>query len=338
MVVRGADAVAHQRQEVRGGAMTTAEEVRAESDSTGTVLYIPEIPEGAGTYEAADLYARAGWFLAPVSPTDYKNPGSVLGKAWQTKTFRDPESVGAYFIGTNYGIALHVGRSGAIAYDVDHFDQLPDLLRIAFGRDMPPMQSTRIGDATKRGHYVFAAPPGRNISNSKGRLKGAWGEVRGRNGVIIVEPSVHAKASEGGRYKWERTGPLPRLPPELSDAHDDATDSADAATDAEVDAFLAKHTTPTDEWLLNSRLKGLEEKYTAGESRHETTVPYTSGAIVEASLGYYPAKVAADKLRVLFVTAMTKTRPARPGEAAVRVITKKEADAEFNGILSGAIG
>src|SRR3954453_15788186 len=98
-----ADAVAHQRQEVRRGVMTTAEEVRAESDSTGTVLYIPEIPDGAGTYEAADLYARAGWFLAPVSHTDYKNPESVLGKAWQTKTFRDPESVGAYFIGTNYG-------------------------------------------------------------------------------------------------------------------------------------------------------------------------------------------------------------------------------------------
>src|SRR5690606_32883006 len=88
----------------------------------------------------------------------------------------------------------------------------------------------------------FLAPPGRRLGNSAGKLAGGWGEVRGRNGIIVVAPSEHAKESEGGRYEWVRTGPLLELPPALADMLPDAADAADAATDTEIRAFLERHT------------------------------------------------------------------------------------------------
>jgi hypothetical protein len=63
--------------------------------------------------------------------------------------------------------------------------------------DTAPFQSTR-PDVPRRGHYVFAMPPGRTIGNPPF----GWGEVRGLNGVIIAEPTVHPEG--GGCYRWAR--------------------------------------------------------------------------------------------------------------------------------------
>ena len=72
------------------------------------------------------------------------------------------------------------------------------------------MQTTRDGDK-RRGHYLYAQPGERTVGNGTGRLGKTWGEVRGRNGVIIVAPSVHEKAQTGGLYTWQQTGPVPGL-------------------------------------------------------------------------------------------------------------------------------
>jgi len=58
-------------------------------------------------------------------------------------------------------------------------------------------------------------PAGAVLGNARGQLSGRWGDVRGRNGIIVVEPTQHAKAEEGGRYCWLRTGTLPELEPLL---------------------------------------------------------------------------------------------------------------------------
>ena len=51
-----------------------------------------------------------------------------------------------------------------------------------------------------RAHYIFRIPTGRTIGNGVGQLGGGWGDVRGANGVIMAEPSVHA---DGGCYEWD---------------------------------------------------------------------------------------------------------------------------------------
>src|SRR6478736_204142 len=79
-------------------------------------IRIPHLSEDVDTLTAALKYAEAGWFVLPVKP-ETKNAGSVLGKGWHTKSSRDPKQIAAWFAATDYQIALHVGRSGAIAFD-----------------------------------------------------------------------------------------------------------------------------------------------------------------------------------------------------------------------------
>jgi hypothetical protein len=172
-----------------------------------TGLTVPDVT-GMDTLKAAFAYAEGGWYQAPVR-RGTKNPGSVLGGGWQHQTSRDPEQLVARHAGTDHGIALHIGRSGGITFDTDHPENMPSILVQAIGDLRPPFQSSR-PDQPGRGHAVFACPPGRMFSNSTGRLGKGRGEVRGANGVIIAEPTHHP---DGGLYRWERTGPVPELPP-----------------------------------------------------------------------------------------------------------------------------
>jgi len=167
------------------------------SQYTHSGLHVPELAPDADMLTAALAYADAGWYLLPVQ-RGTKHPGSVVGDRWQHQSSRDPEQIVAWFAGTDYGIALHCGRSGAVVFDVDDPDKLPDVLRKHL--DGAPYQSTRRG-VPGRGHYVFVQPPGRTIGNGTGRLGDGWGEVRGRNAVIIAQPSQHA---DGGQYRWVR--------------------------------------------------------------------------------------------------------------------------------------
>jgi hypothetical protein len=102
-----------------------------------------------------------------------------------------------------------MGRSGALAIDVANPDKLHSAIQQAISQYNPPYQSTR-PDTPSRGHYVFAMPEGRRLSNSLGELGNGWGEIPGLNGVIIVVPSDHKERD--GRYEWQQTGPVPTLP------------------------------------------------------------------------------------------------------------------------------
>jgi hypothetical protein len=160
-------------------------------------LHVPEIDHDADTLTAALAYAAAGWYVLPVK-RGTKKPGSIVGDCWQAKSSRDPKVISAWFARTDHDIALHCGRSGAVVFDVDNPDEVPDVLRKHLRS--APFQSTR-PDAPRRGHYLFLQPPGRTLGNGTGRLGGAWGEIRGLNGVIMAQPSHHA---HGGEYRWVR--------------------------------------------------------------------------------------------------------------------------------------
>jgi hypothetical protein len=161
-------------------------------------LSIPYLPDGIDMLSAALAYAACGWYVLPVRRGS-KHPGSVVGEHWQDKSSRDPKVIAGWFAGTDYELVLHVGRSGAVALDVDDPGVLPEVVRKHLAT--APYQSTR-PNVAGRGHYVFLMPPGRTLGNGWGRLPKGWGEVRGRNGVIKVFPSSHA---DGGEYRWERT-------------------------------------------------------------------------------------------------------------------------------------
>jgi hypothetical protein len=289
-------------------------------------LSIPSIDDDADALTAALAYIAAGLYVLPVKRVT-KDPGSVVGKGWQHKSSRDAEQVVAWFAGTDHGIALHVGRSGAVVFDVDRPDAVPAAL--AEHLASAPYQSTR-ADTPGRGHYVFAQPAGRVIGNSVGRLGGEWGDVRGTNGVIIVAPSIHPS---GGEYRWQRDGFVPILPHTLAELLPDATArDTDAATDAQVAEFLDAHTDATRPGLLGATIVRFREQVNRGRSRHETALSVAAWAMEEARAGLYDARAADEKLCSEFVTAMAEPRDGgrQLGAAAAR--------REWAGIRAWAIG
>ena len=287
-------------------------------------LSIPEL-DGADTLTVALALAACGIYVGP-SLRGEKYIGSVLGKDWQYKTSRDPKVITGWFAGTDYDLCIHCGRSGLVVLDVDRPGEVPADWQPHL--DKAPYQPTR-PDTPRRGHYIFAMPPGRMIGNPVF----PWGEVRGLNGLIVVFPSHHV---DGGRYgPWLRTGVVPVLHDVIAKTMPDATDAEDAATDAQVDAFLAAHTAATRPEVLDGLTKALKNKFAAKLSRHGSTVPVLVGALKESRAGYYPAMAAYDAIRPMFLNEVSKPptskhqNPARTGKTAAN---------EFYGILAWAVG
>jgi len=237
---------------------------------------------------AALAYAAAGFYVLPIDRTA-KHAGSVLGKGWPAKSSRDPKVLAAWFAGTDHGLALHAGRSGAVVLDVDTPEQLPPVLAEVFAATAPPFQSTRVAEPG-RGHYLFQVPEGRNIGNSLGRVPAGWGDIRGRNGIIVVEPTVHSKAEQGGCYRWQTTGTIPMLPDTIAALLPDAMSADDAATDAEVTAFLNTYTEGSRPERLAPIVARYKNRVGAGASRHETLVACLTWACKEVLAGYVPAR------------------------------------------------
>lgn len=201
-------------------------------------LHVPEIPDGTSTLDAALLYAAAGWRVLPINQRG-KHAGSVVGKDWPEKSSREPDQLAEWFDGTDHAIALHVGRSGAVVFDVDEPANVPTILADALEEAQTiPYQSTRENEPG-RGHYVFAMPRGRCLGNSRGTLGSGWGDVRGWNGIIVVAPSRHQ--TEGARYRWEQCGELPEMTDPLVRALLETKPHASGGSSpsSRVDAILA---------------------------------------------------------------------------------------------------
>ncbi len=291
------------------------------------VRMFPKIGEGDDVCRAAFAYAAAGIYVLPIDART-KNPGSVLGSGWPSKSSRDPQEIGLWFAGTNYGLALHLGPSDLVAFDVDHPVQLPPVLRNLFAETNPPFQSTREGEPD-RGHYIFQQPRGRCLGNSLGKLPAGWGEVRGGNGVIVVEPTPHSKANDGGRYRWEVAGQIPVLPDAIADLLPDAMSTDEAATDAEVQNFLSTHTEGRAPGRLRPIVKRYQTSVGAGASRHDTLVASLTWGCKEVLAGNISARRMTFELEAVHLTALADSH--HPNGAA-------PSRRDFNDALRWALG
>lgn len=284
-----------------------------------TQLRIPSLPDDV--LGAALAYAAAGWYVLPIDRTD-KNAGSVLGNGWPAKSSRDPDVIASWFAGTDHGLALHMGRSGAVAFDVDHPDALPDELADLFRP--APFQSTRLTEPN-RGHSVFACPTGRSFRNSGRKIGTAWGDIRGRNGIIVVEPTAHSKP--GGRYLWTSSGVLPILPESLAErlVEHGGTDE-DAATDVEVKLWMAAH--PIG--MRPGRLRPILDRYAteSSGSRHGALTGCLVWLCKEVNAGYLAAPDALRQLNSAHTAAL-----ADPGHRNHADPKRKD----FRGVLAWAV-
>ena len=263
--------------------------------------------------EAALAWAENGFYVLPIDPKT-KHAGSVVGVGWPGKSSRDPKQIDSWFRpGTNYGIAVHLGKSGAIAFDVDDPSQIPNRLREWVILENVPFQSTRTNDPL-RGHYIFATPEGSNYGNSKGLLKGAWGEVRGKNGIVVVSPTPHSKQAEGGQYVWKRTGIVPLLPYALQRLLPEARYQSVQCIDmTEARNFFTKHTNDECGQLLETRLADGKSWFLRG-SRHDACRDLLLVCMIDARAGLYGAKAAVESIANLFVSIKPQDEWSSPRE------------------------
>ena len=283
------------------------------SESPKVDLCVPEISDLTDLLEAALTYADAGWYVLPID-RDSKNAGSIVGKGWPEKSSKEHRQLEVWFRGqTTLGIALHIGKSGAIAFDVDNPSLVPYRLREWMLHKAVAFQSTRDNDPL-RGHYLFAIQNGRNYGNSTGSLGKGWGEIRGRNGIIVVSPTRHSKSSEGGQYVWKRTGVLPYLPFELeSKLPKNSLPSLSSANLAHTEEFLASYQEGVCIEVLEQRLIAYSGNFLIG-SRHNAARDLLTLCLREAMAGLYPAKLVVEEVAHLFSTFKPESEWSSPQE------------------------
>lgn len=271
-------------------------------------------------------YSEAGLYILPIQPGT-KHPGSVVGSGWPELSSNNTKQIEEWFTDTSYGIALHAGRSGLIIFDVDHPDSMPQVLVDAIAEYQPPIQESRPG----RAHYLFTQPVGRMLGNSAGALARGWGEVRGKNGVIIVSPTIHP---EGFQYQWLHTGPCPHVPPSIAQHIAEAGPYSRAVNSIDVDKFLEEFNLEKKPHLLKNVTRRYTDKVLLKTfSRHEAMLDHLCWAFQEAKAGFYPAKTAYKKLLEVFLDSL---RDDESGSG--RKIDAWQAEKEFQGLVKWAIG
>lgn len=276
-------------------------------------LVVPNIEANCNMLESALAWAENGFYVIPIDPKT-KHAGSVVGVGWPDKSSRDRQQIKKWFQpGTTYGLAIHLGKSGAIAFDVDDPSQIPNRLREWIMLENVPFQSTRTNDPL-RGHYIFATPEGSNYGNSKGLLKGAWGEVRGKNGIVVASPTPHSKHAEGGQYVWKRTGIVPLLPYALQRLLPEARyQSVQSIEFAEADIFFANHAKDDCAQLLETRLVDSKSWFLGG-SRHDACRNLLLVCMKDARAGLCNAKTSVEAIANLFVSIKPQDEWSSPRE------------------------
>ncbi|BCP05627.1 bifunctional DNA primase/polymerase [Mycobacterium paraintracellulare] len=287
-----------------------------------TPVSVPDV-SGLTLIDAALAYAHAGLAILPIN--DPKNPGSIVGKGWPQQSTKDVDVVEYFWdLNPDAGIAIHTGKSGLVAFDLD-IDVIPaELNWLKEGL----FQHTRLGG--ERGHYVFASDE-TFISGKLALADGTTvGEVRSGNTVIIAEPSPHAKADAGGLYHWTTTGVVPALPQiarqyvrVLGTAKAGVWKNGFEATDELVLEALK-------DWADNSRPKALAGQVNKIRSAHTGTRDTTRDVLRvvagEARIGFYPLTTAVESVREAMIASYEKR-----GE-------DKFSDVEFGRLVKNGVG
>ncbi|WP_308213366.1 bifunctional DNA primase/polymerase [Mycobacteroides abscessus] len=266
----------------------TRRKTSSAATQTASARSLPDVT-GLSMVDAARAYGSAGLAVLPVNPARPKNPGSYVGKGWPDKSSSDAEQITQWWQRwPNASIALHTGKSGLVAFDLD-IDVLPD--ELAWMRD-GLFQATRT--CGERGHYVFATAD-TFVSGHLALTNGTVvGEVRSGNSVIVAAPSPHHKAkAEGGQYRWHRPGAIPALPvaahtylrtsaQRLSAQHQGA---AELITDETVRQFLADTTENDRPKALASLTRKVSAARAGTRDEVRNALRIAAG---EARIGLYP--------------------------------------------------
>ncbi len=305
-------------------------------NSQNSAVAAPTIPDigcisPGDTAMAACLYIHAGLYVLPVAFG--KHPGSILGSGWPERSSRESTTVcGWYAKHPDAGIAIHTGKSGLVAFDLDlDADTLPDELTwLKAGL----FQSSRRGIGA-RGHYVFASDETFCSSDLKLADGTVVGDIRSGNTVIMVEPSPHPLADQGGEYRW-RTSDLGQPPPPLPDearaylrplgtrAVSSGWSGSFEAGDDLVSEALA-------DWTADNRPKALGNltnhiRNASGGTRNATRDDLRIAAC-ESLIGFYPFQVAVDEIRAAMIESYEKR-----GEP------EKFSDFEFGRLVKNGVG
>jgi hypothetical protein len=231
---------------------------------------------------------------------------------WDESSTRDPEQIRRWWAASpDYNIALHAGRSGAIIFDAD-IDDLAVIERdgrsdmAAALRGAGAIHNTR--REGERSHYLFAMASGEMFGNSAGAF-GRYGEVRGKNGYVVVAPSVHPDAeTKGGHYNWRQVGSLTPLPDVLRACLSEAAESAAPLTDNEFEQFLDTHTgigcgRDGCGKAVAGQVRWFNDRVAEGGSRHEAMRDVLPWAFSESMAGCYSAREAFGTLHSAFAEA-----------------------------------
>lgn len=271
--------------------------------------------------DVAARLAKHGLYVGPLKPST-KNPGSRLGKGWQEKTSNDPKQVREWFREhPDDGLFLHVGRSGLIVFDLDTEDGLESLpVEIADALRQGLFQRSRgTGD---RGHYVFRTSE--DFGNSAGGFS-PWGDVRGKNGVIVLAPSLHPDTGKPYRHVRGDWGEVPELPNVLrSLLRVGGHTQQPALAHDELQELLASLVTGTDSDLLNERCTEFRAQVEAGMARHEALLHVALRIVRDSKEGRYALTSAIERLREEFAATFKTAFPGKRSAPA--------AD-EFDGVV-----
>lgn len=253
---------------------------------------IPNV-EGLTLAQAAPAYAGAGWFIAPTKPTDYRNPGSFLGAGWPRHTSRDVAKIERFWARhPQAGIALHMGRSGAVAADID-VDILPA------GLECLNLGAIQLSRASARGHRIFATD--QTFCSGKLKFNGMEvGDVRSGNTVIMAQPTPHTR---GGQYRWLTTGPVPALPDDVRALLVPRQEAG--AGGMSLEEFCAKYVAADPK--RQKKLQGLRTYYSRStKPPHDAMLDILLMGLGEARIGYVNAR----QVIATFREVWPKDRPA----------------------------
>ncbi|QZH63805.1 bifunctional DNA primase/polymerase [Mycolicibacterium farcinogenes] len=255
---------------------------------------------------------------------DTRHAGSVVGKGWPEQSSRDAKQIVPWFAGTDYGIALHVNRSGAIVLDIDkpdnfrHWELLGDAM----------VQRTRPDTDPRRGHYVYSNPGG-TYSNSSRGLGTGWGDVRASsNGIIVAAPGI-------GDRRWVSSGPVKPCPEAiLSRLRESSGPTAEAVPAAELRAFVEKHSqrpTVRPDLVSRWRTRFITRALISKDSRHTTMLGILPEVFRASRTGRVNARIELNKLHALWAKSVVGTT--RNGQT----VTEESAMAEFMQMCAWAL-
>lgn len=264
-----------------------------------TKLYIPTFAGTESVLDAGMAYGEAGWFMVPIRAGS-KHPGSVLGKNWPEKSSRDPQVLSDWFRNSDFGIALHTGKSNCCVFDVDYPDRIPAVLSRDITNKGPAFQSTRINDL-RRGHYAYSLEYAATYSTSNGTLGTEWGEVRTGNSVIVAYPTPHKEQSSGGRYLWIVNGELPTLPNSIKNRLKSGNESSASQMElGELQTWLEKRNGNSNPQLLQMRIEDSLHFFRSG-SRHNACLQLVLLGLKDSAVGHYPASLFVESALAVFL-------------------------------------